>query len=213
MEIDKNGGPSSRLRLSLQSVGQPPGGFFAEIQAKACGFLIGTAIVARKSLFKYARQILRRDADSGVRYFQDLLRRHGDGNGSFPGIFDAVGQNLLQDKEQPFLIRKHPNLCGFVGKLQFLTDKQNQCASFLLGAVLENDIAALRSSHALKIRPSMRVCIAGKEPLCSALLMLLKEADYFSDIQSVHLPDQCPMAGYGALLIAKERGDFYESNT
>ena len=138
-------------------------------------------------------------------------------------VADAVERSFVNQEWDPSYLlagfyAAHDTSCArgaFLTRIarQFLTDKQNQCASFLLGAVLENDIAAIRSSHALKIRSSMRVRIAGKEPLCSALLMLLKETGYFSDIQSVHLPDKCPMAGYGALLIAKERGDFYESGT
>lgn len=93
---------------------------------------------------------------------------------------------------------------------QFLTDDPNKCASFLLGVILENDIAAILSSHSLKVRPSMKVRIAGKEPLCSAILRLLEEEKYFSDIKIISMPIELPMAGYGALLIAKERGDFYE---
>lgn len=91
---------------------------------------------------------------------------------------------------------------------QFLTKDQNQCASFLLGAVLQNDVSAIRLSRALQVNPNMHVLIAGKEPLRSAIRALLAEDGYFSNIETVENDPDRPLAGYGALLIAKKRGDF-----
>ncbi|MGL5437919.1 MAG: 2-dehydro-3-deoxygalactonokinase [Lachnospiraceae bacterium] len=91
---------------------------------------------------------------------------------------------------------------------QFLTKDQNQCASYLLGVILENDVAAIKTSRALTVTPDMAVLIAGKEPLRSATRTLLLEDGYFSNV-SVFVPeDEKPMAGYGALLVAKKRNDF-----
>ncbi len=91
---------------------------------------------------------------------------------------------------------------------QFITKDQNQCASFLLGAVLENDVSAIRTSRALCVNPKMQVLIAGKEPLKTAIKSLLVEDGYFSKVSAFNPPDEKPLAGYGALLIAKEKGDF-----
>lgn len=91
---------------------------------------------------------------------------------------------------------------------QFLTKDQNKCASYLLGAILQNDVAAIKTSSALTVNTNMKVLIAGKEPLRTALKVLLLEDGYFSDIHSFTPKQDIPMAGYGALLIAKKRGDF-----
>ena len=91
---------------------------------------------------------------------------------------------------------------------QFLTKDPNQCASFLLGAVLQNDVSAIRSSKALRVNPQMHVLIAGKKPLRSAIKTLLVEDGYFTDIETFENDPDRPMAGYGALLIAQKRGDF-----
>ncbi len=91
---------------------------------------------------------------------------------------------------------------------QFLTRDQNQCASFLLGTVLQNDIAAIRTSRALALSPKMQVLIAGKEPLRSAMKTLLEEDRYFTDIKTFDNDRRRPMAGFGALLIAQKRGNF-----
>ena len=91
---------------------------------------------------------------------------------------------------------------------QFLSKDIECCASFLLGTVLENDITAIKSSTALKVFPHTQVYIAGKEPFCSALLRLFAADGYFSNVQNISFPDWRPMSGYGALLIARKRGDF-----
>lgn len=91
---------------------------------------------------------------------------------------------------------------------QFLTKDPNQCASFLMGAVLQNDISMIRTSQALTVNKKMQVWIAGKEPLGTAIGALLKEDGYFTDIQLFHCDNHRPLASYGALLIAQKKGDF-----
>lgn len=91
---------------------------------------------------------------------------------------------------------------------QFLTRDQNQCASFLLGAVLQNDIAAIRTSRALNVNNRMQVLIAGRRPVGTAMKTLLAEDGYFTHIRLFDNDPLRPMAGYGALLIAQRRKDF-----
>ncbi len=93
---------------------------------------------------------------------------------------------------------------------QFLTKNQNNCASFLLGCVLQNDIAAIKTSIALKANPQMQVLVAGKEPLRSAMICLLKEDNWFQNV-SAYSPDNLePLSGKGALAIHKKRKEISE---
>lgn len=101
---------------------------------------------------------------------------------------------------------------GFLTRIanQFITKNQNCCASFLLGAVLQNDISAIKTSSALAINREMQVLVAGKEPLQSAITTLLQEDGFFHHVVSFDAA-RCPsLAGYGALLIANAKEDLEE---
>ena len=76
-----------------------------------------------------------------------------------------------------------------------------QAASFLLGAVLAEDLKVC-SADTLPDE----IIVAGKDPLRSAIASLLKEKS-LSRIRE-YIPESKPLAGYGALLIAREKGDF-----
>ncbi|MBW4845762.1 MULTISPECIES: 2-dehydro-3-deoxygalactonokinase [unclassified Lacrimispora] len=91
---------------------------------------------------------------------------------------------------------------------QFLTKNQNQCASYLLGVVLQNDVASIKTSHALTVNQDMHVLIAGKDPLRTALKTLFLEDGYFSNVNTFAPMQNKPIAGHGALLVAQKRKDF-----
>ncbi|MBO4886941.1 MAG: 2-dehydro-3-deoxygalactonokinase [Firmicutes bacterium] len=76
-----------------------------------------------------------------------------------------------------------------------------QAAAFLLGAVLEEDLKVCSFADL----PD-EIIVAGKEPLRSAIMYLLKGKN-LSHIRE-YIPDDRPLAAYGALLIAREKGDF-----
>lgn len=85
----------------------------------------------------------------------------------------------------------------------FITKEKQDCASFLLGAVLEGDIRAVKNSKALSVNKDMKVVIAGKEPLASALKTLFEEDGYFSQVEIYYPSAETPMSGYGVYQIAK----------
>lgn len=90
----------------------------------------------------------------------------------------------------------------------FVDSNPAACANFLLGAVLESDVAAVKGSKALKLSGDADVIIAGKEPLRSALADVFGEDGMFGGVRSFTPPDGVFLAGYGAYLVAKERGAF-----
>ena len=84
----------------------------------------------------------------------------------------------------------------------FIPSDEQDRASFLLGAVLEGDIAAVKNSRALSVTRDMKVVIAGKEPLASALKLLFEEDGHFRQVE-IYYPDPAkPMSGYGLYQIA-----------
>ena len=90
---------------------------------------------------------------------------------------------------------------------QFTTYSINDKANFLLGAVLENDLFAVKNSHALEINPEESIIIGGSEVLKRAFGILVKNDSYF--IGKVHMVDDelmKDMAGLGSIVVAKARG-------
>lgn len=88
---------------------------------------------------------------------------------------------------------------------QFITDKQEECASFLLGTVLAEDIRAVKSSRALSVTKDMSVIIAGKEPLRSALKDLFLEDGTLPQVSVLSDEKNTLLSGYGMCIIAEER--------
>ena len=84
----------------------------------------------------------------------------------------------------------------------FIPSGQQDRASFLLGAVLEGDIQAVKNSKALSVTNQMKVVIAGKEPLASALKLLFEEDGYFEKVDIYYPTAEKPMSGYGLYQIA-----------
>lgn len=84
----------------------------------------------------------------------------------------------------------------------FVPGSEQDRASFLLGAVLEGDIAAVKHSQALSTTPDMKVVIAGKEPLASALKLLFEEDGYFDEVDIYYPTAEKPMSGYGLYQVA-----------
>jgi 2-dehydro-3-deoxygalactonokinase len=90
---------------------------------------------------------------------------------------------------------------------QFTDMERNKRASFLLGAVLGGDLLALKNSSAISMRPGTHIVIAGKPMLRQALALLISENDFFYGKQTVVSDeDQCNLAGFGAITIARARG-------
>ena len=86
----------------------------------------------------------------------------------------------------------------------FIPSNEQDRASFLLGAVLESDVAAVKASRALSVTPDMKVVIAGKEPLASALKLLFEADGYFQKVYIYYPTAEKPMSGYGLYQVAKQ---------
>lgn len=82
------------------------------------------------------------------------------------------------------------------------------CANFLLGAVLQSDVAAAKGSAALSVSGEAAVVVAGKEPLRSALADVFEADGMFRAVQRYEPPEGLFLSGYGALGVAVARGDF-----
>ncbi len=87
----------------------------------------------------------------------------------------------------------------------FVDPDPAHCANFLLGAVLANDVSAVRASSALRAGPEVEVVIAGREPLRSALADAFREDGRFNQVRVFVPPDNLQLSGYGAYLLAKAR--------
>ncbi|AYD03539.1 2-dehydro-3-deoxygalactonokinase [Neorhizobium sp. NCHU2750] len=79
-------------------------------------------------------------------------------------------------------------------------------ASFLLGAVLAGDLAALKNSDSLKVAPESHIIVAGKAGLRDALMALFAADPYFTGpIEGA--PDTIhSISALGAMEIARIRG-------
>lgn len=81
---------------------------------------------------------------------------------------------------------------------------RNQLANYLLGAVLENDIQAIKNATAFKVEQDDSFIILGKPALRGALKILLESDQRLNG--SVSTNDLPELAGQGALSIAKLGG-------
>ena len=95
----------------------------------------------------------------------------------------------------------------FSGRIlnQFAGQPPQAIAYYLLGAVLQSDVAAIRGSRALCVPPKAEVVVAGKDPLRRAIAQLLQSDGAFA---AVHLytpePGAPPMAAEGVLRILEQ---------
>lgn len=87
----------------------------------------------------------------------------------------------------------------------FVEKNPKACANFLLGAVLENDVAAVKTSRALRTSPDAIVVVAGKEPLRGALADVFAEDGHFRSVRLYESPDNAALSGLGVFIVAKAR--------
>jgi 2-dehydro-3-deoxygalactonokinase len=90
---------------------------------------------------------------------------------------------------------------------QFTTYSVNDKANFLLGAVLETDLFAIKNSRAMEVSPDQTVIIGGSKILKRAFEILIKNDDYFTGKVCI-VDDELmeDMAGLGCIAAAKVRG-------
>lgn len=136
-------------------------------------------------------------------------------------LAEATGKEYLKgEPDQKYLlagfqaVRESGSLtrAGFVTRIvnTFVTKDKEKIKSFLLGSVLENDIAAILSSNMMKGMKDVRVLIAGKEPLASSLKLLMETCGSFKQVEVYHSEDDLPLSGKGAWMIHDLIGDYKE---
>lgn len=84
---------------------------------------------------------------------------------------------------------------------QFVSSDKTKAANFLLGAVLQGDIAAIKNSQILDINLNTSIIVAGKNPLRQALLDILHYENDFHSIME-YLPDEhMPLSAAGVFAL------------
>ncbi|GMQ57971.1 2-dehydro-3-deoxygalactonokinase [Vallitalea sediminicola] len=84
---------------------------------------------------------------------------------------------------------------------QFCENNKSKIANFILGAVLENDIEAVKNSVALSINGSEHMIVSGKSPFRQAIADIFKYEATFSNVTEIIPKDSEPLSGIGALLL------------
>lgn len=88
---------------------------------------------------------------------------------------------------------------------QFLTKNPWKIANYLLGATIQGDIMAAKKTSALFIPREAEIMVAGKDPIRTALVDLLREDGWFTNIRTHSVEQEAPMSAIGARLIAARR--------
>lgn len=131
-------------------------------------------------------------------------------------IADAVGHQFADEKTYDMEMA----LAGFrtaaktgIGRACFSArilnmfaepDKQ-KIASYVLGAVLQNDLEAVKHSSALSAGQETTVVVSGKNPLRRALMDLFREDGYFQHVEEFVPEEGYPLSAEGAYLVADLR--------
>lgn len=84
----------------------------------------------------------------------------------------------------------------------FLTQDRQKLASYLLGAVLQSDLAAVKGSRMLGEYKGRTVIVSGRNPVRQALVDLFRRDGYFTDIREFQPPDEFPLSAEGAFVIS-----------
>lgn len=85
----------------------------------------------------------------------------------------------------------------------FAEKDKRKLANYLLGAVFQNDMSAIKGSDAIQIHTDTVAVVAGKNPLRQALCDLLTEEKLFSSVQNFTQNSTLPLASEGILLITR----------
>ena len=127
-------------------------------------------------------------------------------------LADAVGRRYVEND-----YRKDAMLSGFcIAKKsgfaraafstrimsQFAKSDAIDCANFLLGAVLAEDLVAVANSSALTIPAESDIIVAGKQPLRKAFVDAFVADGRYHTVQEFTPPNDVILSGYGARLVA-----------
>lgn len=84
----------------------------------------------------------------------------------------------------------------------FAEKDKGKIASYVLGAVLQNDIDAVRNSSALAVSRETTVIVSGKNPFRRALVDLFREDGTFERVEEFVPDSSMPLSAEGASLVA-----------
>ncbi|MCV3739836.1 2-dehydro-3-deoxygalactonokinase [Lentilactobacillus hilgardii] len=138
----------------------------------------------------------------------DLLTKHSI-------LANSVGEQFIETIDEKCLIlgakTAEKNGLGRTAFIVRLLDMysnytRNQRANYLLGAVLSNDLKALKNTHAFEISQSEPIVILGKPGLRDALKILIQsDPNLTGEVKTEEIRE---LAGKGAILMAKQRNIF-----
>lgn len=131
-------------------------------------------------------------------------------------IADAVAHKFVEiDSYDKELLLRGYQVSGDVGlgracfsariMNQFVTKEPDKIANFVLGAVLQNDVQAIKNSKALRCEPNTKVVVAGKNPLRQAIVDILLHDGYFTAVEEYTRNGSQPLSALGAYAVAKKR--------
>lgn len=89
---------------------------------------------------------------------------------------------------------------------QFTEKNPDKLANYILGAVLQSDVEALKHSSAIHADSDTLMVVAGKEPLQTAIADVLAADGSFGDIHIFEASSDLPLSCLGAFRIAAEGG-------
>ena len=131
-------------------------------------------------------------------------------------ISDAVGHQFADEKtydRDMVLAGSHTASRTGVGRAcfsarilnMFVEPDKQRIANYVLGAVLQNDIEAVKNSSALPVDRETTVVVSGKNPLRRALMDLFREDGFFDHVEEFIPEDGFPLSAEGAYLVADLR--------
>ena len=132
-------------------------------------------------------------------------------------IADAVGHQYATEEtyDRELLITGYENAkktglgracfsCRILN--QFAVPEKEKLASYILGAVLESDIEALKHSDAVRATGETMMIVAGKNPLRQAICDLLSYDGSFGEVINYEPESDMPLSSLGAFLVAEKGG-------
>jgi 2-dehydro-3-deoxygalactonokinase len=131
-------------------------------------------------------------------------------------IADAVGHSFVEesryDRDMVLFGFDTAKKCGigracFSGRIlsQFVTKDTQQVANFILGAVLQNDVSAVRNSEAVRAGAGTRIIVAGKNPFRQAFLDILLHEGAFAAVEAFIPEEGIPLSALGAIAVMEKR--------
>lgn len=132
-------------------------------------------------------------------------------------IADAVGRSFVSDESyDPEFVALGAREAAQVGLgracfsarilSQFPKTPPEKLAGFLLGAVLQGDLTALRGSRWLKTEGETEIIVAGKGPLRRAMAQLLEAEELYGSVHMYDGEGKPPLSARGARVVGELLG-------